>query len=386
MAQAIVDDLVGELAEEGLAGVLGEADGVAAEVDLDATPAAFGVEGHVPAGDADHGEGGGQFAGEVEQAGEGGDESVGAEGEAGIGVAVEFGAVLIHGVSVEATVRADIAGDAAGGEVIEGAAAAHAEGDVEDVDPVGGDGLVGIDAEGVQAVRVERLEKGVLAEEALDEEVGAGSEEGPELLGAVGEADALAAAGGDVGLEDHGVGEGSEVGVEGGGGQGAEGGVEEFAGEVVEVGFGEDAGGEESQAEALVGEQEGPVGGSEARFEFGGEDFLGDDARVGAAGDVHADAEGIEADPETEGAPEAEVGAFEVWRARAAVVGMKGEDGGVAGGPIAVNALAAAKVQEIVAGGAGGLPHKGRVRGRRSRPNTMLACSRGARGRAVRGR
>ena len=76
--------------------------------------------------------------------------------------AVELLTVAIAGVVVEAAIGVNEADDAACGEIVEGTGDAHAQGDVENVNPVIGDRPVGVDTERVHAVVVVGAEKGVL--------------------------------------------------------------------------------------------------------------------------------------------------------------------------------------------------------------------------------
>jgi hypothetical protein len=86
---------------------------------------------------------------------------------------VELLTVAITGVVVEAAIGVNEADDAACGEIVAGTGDAHAQGDVEDVNPVIGDRPVGVDTERVHAVVVVGAEKRVLLEKSLHEEVGA---------------------------------------------------------------------------------------------------------------------------------------------------------------------------------------------------------------------
>jgi hypothetical protein len=79
--QAIRDNLLGKLAKERLAGILGETDGVAVRVEFNAAPLLLGVQRHVPAGNADHGQAGSQLGGKLEEAVEVGDADIGAKGQ-----------------------------------------------------------------------------------------------------------------------------------------------------------------------------------------------------------------------------------------------------------------------------------------------------------------
>jgi len=79
--QAVGNNLLGKLAEEGLARILGEAERVAVRVEFNAAPLPIGVQRHVPAGNTDHGQAGSQLGGEFEQALEVGDPDSGAKGQ-----------------------------------------------------------------------------------------------------------------------------------------------------------------------------------------------------------------------------------------------------------------------------------------------------------------
>jgi hypothetical protein len=88
-------------------------------------------------------------------------------------MAVEFLTVAITGEVVKAAVGVNEADDTAGGEVIQGSGDSHAQGNVENVNPIIGDRPVGIDAERVHPVVVVGAEQRVLLEKSLHEEIGA---------------------------------------------------------------------------------------------------------------------------------------------------------------------------------------------------------------------
>jgi len=78
--QAVRNNLLGKRAKEGLAGMLGEPDGVAVRVEFNAAPVLLGVQRHIPAGNADHEEAESRVGGKLEEAVEVGDADIKAEG------------------------------------------------------------------------------------------------------------------------------------------------------------------------------------------------------------------------------------------------------------------------------------------------------------------
>jgi hypothetical protein len=74
--QAARNNLLGKRAKEGLAGMLGEPDGVAVRVGFNAAPVLLGFQRHIPAGNADHEEAESRVGGKLEEAVEVGDADI----------------------------------------------------------------------------------------------------------------------------------------------------------------------------------------------------------------------------------------------------------------------------------------------------------------------